>query len=80
VPVGYIIGLIIGFVILLFIIAWLNAALTDEIWHTQTRTDWKSLLGQGFVLFIALIIVHVPANLVNLAVPGIVAVIVLFVV
>jgi hypothetical protein len=31
-------------------------------------------------LFIALIIVHVPANLVNLAVPGIVAVIVLFVV
>jgi hypothetical protein len=43
--VGYVIGLIIGFVALLFIIAWLNAALTDGIWRTQIRTDWKSLLG-----------------------------------
>lgn len=78
--VGYVIGLIIGFVILFFIIAWLNAALTDGIWHMQIRTDWKSLLGHGFFLFIGLIIVHVPAIAVNLAVPGIATVIVLFVV
>lgn len=69
--IGSIIGLIIGFLILILLIGLLNAFLTDMIWNTDTRADWKSLFSQGFVLFIALIFAHAPAILINLKVPSI---------
>lgn len=78
--VGLIIGLIIGVLILFFIIGWLNAALTGMIWDTEIRTSWKSLLVHGLVLFIGLLIAHIPASAINLAVPGLATVAVLFVV
>jgi hypothetical protein len=78
--VGFIIGLIIGFVILLFIMSWLNAGLTSWIWDIPMRTDWKSLLAHGLVLLIALIVVEIPAIIVNYAVPSVVTMVVMFVI
>jgi len=66
---GLVIGLIIGLILLLFIIGGLNSFLTDFIWSIPIKTGWKSLLGHGFVLFIALIIVHVPAIMMSSIVP-----------
>ncbi|HVP92561.1 MAG TPA: hypothetical protein VMS94_02330 [Acidobacteriota bacterium] len=78
--IGFIIGLIIGFLILLFLIGGLNVVLTDEIWNTHTKDDWKSLLAHGFVLFIALIFAHVPGILINLVVPSLATIIAVFIV
>jgi hypothetical protein len=78
--VGFILGLIIGFVILLFMLGWLNAGLTSWIWDIPIRTDWKSQLAHGFVLLIALIVVGIPAIIVNYAVPSVVTTVVMFVV
>jgi hypothetical protein len=78
--VGFIIGLIIGFVILLFMLGWLNAGLTSWIWDIPIRTDWKSLLAHGLVLLIALIVVGIPAIIVNYVVPSVVTTVVMFVV
>jgi len=80
VMIGFIIGLIIGFLILIFLIGALNAGLTGWIWHTSIKMDWKSLLGHGLILFIALIIAHIPAFIVNVAVPSWVTALVLFLV
>lgn len=78
--IGLWIGLIIGFLILLFVIGALNAGLTRWIWHTPVRTDWKSLLVHGFILFIALIIFGIPNIIVLIAVPSLAMRIVLFLV
>jgi hypothetical protein len=59
---------------------WLNAALTGIIGDAEIGTDWKSLLVHGVVLFIALAIAHIPASIINLAVPGLTTMAVLFVV
>ena len=80
VMIGLIIGLIIGFLILLFIIGGLNAVLTGWIWHTSIRTDWKALLVHGLILFIVLIIAHIPAFIVDVAVPSWATTLVLFIV
>jgi len=77
---GLVIGLIIGLILLLFIIGGLNSFLTGFIWSIPIKTGWKSLLGHGFVLFIALIIVHVPAIIMSSIVPNLATTIVLFIV
>jgi hypothetical protein len=78
--VGYIIGLVIGVLVLLFIIGWLNAGLTGMIWDVSIRTDWKSLLAHGLVLLSALLVAHIPAIIVNFAAPGLASTVVVFVV
>jgi hypothetical protein len=78
--IGFIIGLIIGFLVLLFLIAGLNSVLTGWIWHVQMRLGWKALLVHGLILFIALIVAHIPAFIVNFAVPSLATTIVLFIV
>jgi hypothetical protein len=80
VVIGSVIGLLIGFVVYLFILSGLNSFLVNLIWSISIKTAWKSLLGHGFVLFILLIIVHIPAIIINLVVPSLAATIVLFVV
>jgi len=79
VVVGLFIGLIIGLIVLFFIIGGLNAFLTDFIWSIPVRSDWKGLLGHGFVLFLVLLIVGIPSYLVAIVAPGIVTSIVMFV-
>jgi len=74
------VGFIIAFIALFFILGGLNSFLTEVIWSISTKTGWKSLLGHGFVLFIALIIAHIPSMVINLAVSGLATVTVLFIV
>jgi len=61
VSVGLIIGFIIGFVVFFFFLGGINVYLTDRLWDVSVRDDWKSLLEHGFILFVVLILVSVPA-------------------
>ena len=58
VAAGAFIGLIIGFVILMFIVGGLNSFLTDILWF-PVKTSWKNTLAHGIVLFIVLLIANV---------------------
>jgi hypothetical protein len=78
--VGSFIGLILGFVVLLFMLSGLNCFLTENIWSISTKTEWMSLLGHGFVLFFALIIANIPSIIVGLTAPNLAVTMVLFVV
>ena len=80
VAVGWLIGLIIGFILLFIILGGLNCFLSEAIWSISTRTAWTSLLAHGLALFVALIIAHVPAFLIDLTVPSLATTIVLFIV
>jgi hypothetical protein len=77
VAVGSWIGLIIGFILLFIILGGLNCFLTSTIWSISTKTAWTSLLGHGLLLFIVLVIVHIPAFLINLTEPSLATTIVL---
>ncbi len=76
--IGYIVGLILGFIVLFFIIGGLNAVLTQSIWDTYIKQNWKSLLGHGIVLFIALILAAIPSLLVYYAYSSLIAEIFIF--
>ncbi len=78
--VGSFIGLILGFVVLLFMLSGLNCFLTENIWSISTKTEWMSLLGHGFVLFFALIIANIPSIIIGLTAPNLAVTMVLFVV
>jgi hypothetical protein len=78
--IGFIIGLIIGFLVLLYLIGLLNVVLTDIVWNTETRADWKSVLSHGFILFITLIFAQIPAFIINLVMHSLLIVIALFIV
>lgn len=80
IAVGLFIGLIIGVIVLFLILGGLNSFLADLIWDISTKTEWMSLLGHGFILFITLIIAHIPAMIINLIAPGLATTIVLFIV
>lgn len=67
---GFVIGFIIGFIVLFYLVGGINVYLTGVIWDIQVADDWKSLLIHGLVLFIGLIIVHIPALILTLAVPS----------
>ncbi len=79
VVIGLFIGLIIGVVLLFFIIGGLNSFLTDNIWGIPIKTGWKSLLQHGFILFFLLLIVHIPAIVININ-PNLILTIALFIV
>lgn len=68
--VGLFIGLIIGLVIFLFIVGGLNSFLTNIIWPISVKTDWKSLLGHGFILSMLLILVNLPSIFINAFLPS----------
>jgi len=76
---GSFIGLILGFVVLLFILSGVNTFLTESIWSFSTQQEWVSLLFHGFTLFFALIAAHIPAIIISLIVPSIATTIVMFI-
>lgn len=80
VTIGSFIGLLLGFIVLLLILSGLNSLLAQEIWSISIRTSWMSLLGHGLVLFIALIIAHVPTLVIGLTVPSSFTMIILFII
>ena len=75
-----IIVLIIGFLVLFYIIGGINAVLTDLIWGVSIKTDWRSLLAHGFVLFILLIIAAIPQFIISFVVPSLATKIVMFII
>jgi hypothetical protein len=77
---GSFIGLIIGFILLFLIIGGLNSFLTVRIWDFSTRTGWTSLLTHGVVLFIVLIIVSIPAMVINANIPSLTTTLIMFIV
>lgn len=77
---GSFIGLVLGFVVLLFILSGLNTFLLESIWSISTEQEWMSLLFHGFTLFVALIAAHVPAIIIIYFVPSLATTIVLFIV
>jgi hypothetical protein len=76
--IGYIVGLILGLIVLFFIVGGLNAVLTQSIWDTYIKQNWKSLLGHGIVLFIALILAAIPSILIRYTSPSLIAEIFVF--
>jgi len=76
--VGFFIGLIIGFVVLFFVLGGLNSFLTDLIWSIPIKTDWKSLLIHGLVLFLLLLITNIPNAILSYLFPNLGLQIVLF--
>jgi hypothetical protein len=76
---GSFIGLVLGFVVLLFILSGVNSFLTESIWSISTQQEWVSLLFHGFTLFVALIAAHIPAIIISLIVPSIATTIVMFI-
>ncbi len=77
---GLFIGLIIGFILLFFFLGYINAGITSWIWHIDIRTDWKSALVHGLVLFIVFAIVNSPSLILNLLFPGIPTAVAIFLV
>jgi hypothetical protein len=68
---GFIIGLIIGFILFFFFLGYVNAGITSWIWQIDIKTDWRSVFGHGLVLFIVLAIVNSPSLILSLLYPGI---------
>jgi len=66
IAIGLFIGFIIGIIVLFFIIGGLNVLLTSCIWNILVKSDWKSLLAHGFILFIALLIASIPSLIIKL--------------
>jgi len=77
---GLFIGFIIGFIVLFLLIGGLNSVLADLMWDITVKTDWKNLLSHGFVLFIVLFIVDIPAIAINFIVPSLATTIVFLIV
>jgi hypothetical protein len=57
---GFIIGLILGLIVLIVIVGWINAVLTSWLWKINIKTGLLSLFGQGLTLMILLFIVAIP--------------------
>ncbi len=61
-----IIGFIVGFAALFLAIGWLNVKLMGYFWKMDIRTKWTSLIGHGLLLFLVLLIVHLPLTIYDL--------------
>ena len=70
---GYVIGLILGLIALFYLLGGVNTYLTGVIWGIRVKRGWKTLLRHGLVLFMGLVLVHIPALIVARAVPSPVA-------
>ncbi len=80
VSLGFIIGLLIGLVLLFLIVGYLNSFITSLLWFEVKRGFWD-LLFHGVVLFIILLIVNAIFSLApNLAVPGMATTVVSFII
>jgi hypothetical protein len=66
VTVGFLIGLVIAFIIDWFAAGSINTMLTEFIWHTEIKHDWKRLLTHGLALNITLAIASIPLLIMNL--------------
>jgi len=80
VMLGFIIGLLIGLVVLFLIMGWLNTMITEVVWHVPVKTGWTTVLVHGLVLSIVFLLVHIPSIVINLAAPSVITVAVLLII
>ncbi|MGD0977902.1 MAG: hypothetical protein ABR962_02045 [Candidatus Bathyarchaeia archaeon] len=78
--VGFIIGFILGIIVLFFTIGGLNSFLTEHIWHVPIKRGWQSVLGQGLLLLAVLAIARIPLLVISLVIPSLVITAVFFIV
>jgi hypothetical protein len=53
-------GIIVWFGVAFLVWGYVNGLLCDWIWHFKVRVHWMSLVGQGFVMFIILLVSEAP--------------------
>lgn len=63
---GVLVGLGASFAILFMMVGWLNAQISQYIWKIQVKQKWLSLLGHGFLLFIAIAIAGIPSMIIDM--------------
>ncbi len=81
VTLGSFIGLILGLGILIVFLAVSNNVIVMFVWDFEMKWSFLSLLGHGTVLFIALLVIHVPmALLLSTIFPGTATVVVIFII
>jgi hypothetical protein len=78
--IGALIGLIIGFLLSFLVFGAANAFLMNRIWNIQVNENWMSLLGHGFALVIALLVVSIPSFIIRLYAASLPTTIVLFII
>ena len=62
---SFLAGFAASFVVLFIAIGWLNAQVSQYIWKIQVKQKWLSLLGHGFLLFIAIAIAGIPSMIIS---------------
>jgi hypothetical protein len=75
-----IVGLLLAFVLLFFIMGGLNTFLAETIWHVSMKENWKSILAHGLVLFITVLLVGMPSLIIGFAVPSWITSVALFII
>jgi transcription elongation factor Elf1 len=60
VVIGSILGLLLGFLIMIMAVGYVNSFLSGYFWNIQTPTKWSNLLVHGLVLMIALGLANIP--------------------
>lgn len=79
--IGWILGLIIGFGILMLIVGGLNSLLASAIWGIDTNTSFWSVFIHGFALFITLLVANLGlVFLPNMAFPGVATLVATFII
>ncbi|MHA2242929.1 MAG: hypothetical protein ACXACE_15095, partial [Candidatus Thorarchaeota archaeon] len=58
--IGSLIGLAVGFCVIFITMGLVNKELASYFWEIETSGYWLSLLGHGFILFLALLVVSIP--------------------
>lgn len=76
----FFVGLAIGILLLFFVVGGLNAVLISLIWKVEVKSDWKSVLFHGIVLFFAMLVASIPSIFVGFLMSDLTIRIVLFVV
>ena len=56
----FVLLILLGAIILMFIYGRMNAILTEKVWNEKQSLSWDRLIGQGMTLSILLMIIHLP--------------------
>lgn len=62
-------GFIIWFGVVFLVWGLINGKMCSWLWHFDVRQHWMSLIGHGFVLFIVLLILELPATFLGIGLP-----------
>ncbi len=78
IAIGYIIGLLIGFVILGLALGYINSFLADAVWEMGTDNKIVTRFFHGVLLFIVLLIAELPMLAINYVFPHWLIIVIMF--